>query len=102
MPIAGLMMQEALICEQLQRNPHKNIARYWGCIVANGRVTGLCFSRYQETLFDRLDPYLDPADRRPVDRERCLVQIRSGLAHLHMLHLAHNDNDRSKYYAYRR
>ncbi|WEW57693.1 hypothetical protein PRK78_003160 [Emydomyces testavorans] len=91
MPIADLMIQEARICEQLQHSPHKNIAKYWGCIIEDGRVKGLCFSRYKESLFDRLDPNLDPADRRPLNREKCLMEIRNGLAHLHGLRLAHND-----------
>lgn len=91
MPIADLMIQEALICEQLKRNPHPNIAEYWGCVVSEGKVRGLCFTRYHETLFDRLDPNLEPAKRRPLSRERCLKEIRSGLSHLHELGLAHND-----------
>ena len=91
MPIADLIIQEALVYEQLQQSPHKNIAKYWGCIVTDGKVTGLCFSRYQETLFDRLDPSVDPADRRPLNREKCLKEIRCGLSHLHRLGLAHND-----------
>jgi hypothetical protein len=53
-PIADLIIQEALICERLKLSPHPNIAKYWGCIVAGGRVKGLCFTRYHETPIAQL------------------------------------------------
>lgn len=36
MPIADLMIQEALVYERLKASPHPNIAKYWGCIEEGG------------------------------------------------------------------
>ncbi|KAJ5915487.1 hypothetical protein N7466_011420 [Penicillium verhagenii] len=79
------VLREAQICELLFDTTHENVARYLGCTVENGRITGLCFERYEETLEDRI------ADGRWVDRENCLRQIEAGLEHLHSFGVVHND-----------
>jgi serine/threonine protein kinase len=66
-------------------NPHKNIARYLGCVVKAGRITGLCFEKYAETLDDRLQ------DGRFVDTDSYLRHIKAGIDHLHTLDIVHND-----------
>lgn len=83
--LGSLLIQEARVCQILMRNEHPNIARYLGCVANDGRVTGLCFERYSETLAERLQ------DGRPVDQESCFQQIRAGINHLHSLNLVHND-----------
>lgn len=65
--------------------PHDNVAHYLGCVVKAGRITGLCFRKYEETLLDRLK------DGRSVDVESCLQQVKAGINHLHQLDLVHND-----------
>lgn len=79
------LLQEAQICETLMENPHENVARYLGCVVKAGRITGLCFQKYAETLADRL------RTGRSVDNERCYQQVKAGIDHLHALKLVHND-----------
>ncbi|KAL4961399.1 uncharacterized protein BDV14DRAFT_180630 [Aspergillus stella-maris] len=79
------LLQEARICEILRKSPHANVASYFGCAVNNGRITGLCFKKYAETLADRL------RDGRSVDDKTCFQQIQAGVDHLHTLNLVHND-----------
>ncbi|KAJ5365320.1 hypothetical protein N7517_008206 [Penicillium concentricum] len=79
------LLQEARICQILMRNPHENVAGYLGCMVKAGRITGLCFRKYAETLEDRL------RDGRSVNQEVCLQHIKAGIDHLHALGLVHND-----------
>lgn len=77
---------EARICQILTKHPHPNIIYFRGCTVGRNReITGLCFDRYTETLGDRFRSGF------PVDTEKCIAQIRAGVAHLHMLNLVHND-----------
>lgn len=42
--ISELMLEEARICEILREHPHPNIAQYLGCLVENGRISGLVSS----------------------------------------------------------
>lgn len=51
--ISRTLLEEARICEQLLASPHANIARYRSCVTRHGRVTGLCFNKYAETLWER-------------------------------------------------
>lgn len=81
-----LLLEEARICEILRRDPHPNVAQYLGCTVKGNRVTGLCFVKYNVTLWDRLQNR-----DSPLDRENCCGAIESGLEHLHSLGLIHND-----------
>ncbi|KAI1175754.1 kinase-like domain-containing protein [Nemania sp. FL0916] len=94
------VLQELEVCELIRRHPHPNIATYYGCQSANGRVTGLSFERYLFTLLDKLNPdalnkseFMSSSDRN-VTREfadRYLPGIEAGLRHLHALGLVHND-----------
>jgi serine/threonine protein kinase len=79
------LLEEARICQLLMQKPHKNVARYLGCVVKAGRITGLCFQKYAETLSNRLQA------RRLVDNEGCFQQVKEGINHLHALGLVHND-----------
>lgn len=82
--VSALICQEALVCETLKNNPHPKIARYFGCIEEEGRITGLCFEKYSETLTER-------RDRGVRIGEGLLKQVKAGAAHLHSLGLIHND-----------
>ncbi|CZT23697.1 uncharacterized protein RCC_09411 [Ramularia collo-cygni] len=83
-----LMLQEVETLELLIRMPHPNIIRYHGCLTKRGRIVGLAFDRYEDTLQQRLERI------RHIDVDRFIVQIESALEHLHMLGLAHNDVSR--------
>lgn len=79
------ILNEAEVCEILKQNPHPNIATYRGCVVRGGRIRGLCFDRYPQTLSQRIK------DRSPLDINVCMEGIERGVAHLHGLGLIHND-----------
>jgi serine/threonine protein kinase len=54
-------------------------------MVEAGRITGLCFEKYAETLADRLKA------GRPVDIDSCFKQVEAVLDRFHGLDLVHND-----------
>lgn len=83
--INALVLQEAEICELLQRNPHPNIAKYLGCVVEMGKIKGLCFVKYGETLLQMT------REARIFDKLACVRDIQSGIEHLHGLGLIHCD-----------
>jgi serine/threonine protein kinase len=91
--------REVEINEILRRDPHPNIATYYGCREKNGHVTGLCFKRYKATMYQRVNPdYLNKDDFRSSARLQVNDAVRNGLVgildaikHLHSLGLVHND-----------
>lgn len=82
----NLLWKEAQICEVLHKSPHPNIAQYYGCLVENGRIKGLCFGKYDMTLLEKTEH-----DSRPFDWDLCLRDIQKGIEHLHRLGLVHCD-----------
>ena len=81
-----LLLNEAEIFEILLKNPHRNIIRYHGCVVKNGRIMGLALDRYPTNLEARM------ADQsRPFKKDLCMERVRSATDHLHDLQVAHND-----------
>ncbi|KAL9563771.1 hypothetical protein ACKAV7_012160 [Fusarium commune] len=78
-------LAEAKVYETLLKNPHPNIAKYWGCHVVNGSIRGLVLSKYAMTLEERVRTGV------PLDTELCLKEIKDGIEHLHSLGLTHND-----------
>lgn len=95
--ISERVLKEAEVCEILKLHPHPSIAQYLGCQVCNGRITGICFSKYSDTLMHRVNPksrmkrafiYDGRALKNPDD---CLYGVERGLRHLHSLGLVHND-----------
>ena len=81
-----LLLQEEKLCEILRNNPHPNIATYRGCVVEEGRITGLCFTKHRQTLRERAED-----TSRPLNQEHCLQGIEAGIRHLHSLAFVHND-----------
>ena len=55
-------------------------------MVEDGRITGLCFSKYRQTLIERVQN-----DPRPLDNQECLQDIEADIRHLHSLWFVHND-----------
>lgn len=93
--LAEKIFDEAKINELLLTHPHPNIAKYLGCRVKNGRITGLCFEKLQ-TLGSSVNPghagkLMFDATKRPLkDLDKVLRSVKSGIEHLHSLGLAHN------------
>jgi serine/threonine protein kinase len=83
--LADLVLHEVEICELLAKHPHPHVAQYLGCLIEDGRITGLCFRRYDMTLKDKV------SSGDPFDKEACLRGIEDGIKHLHRLGLVHND-----------
>jgi len=80
-----LILNEARICEILRRYPHPNVAEYLGCLVEDGKITGLCYVRYRGTLSERVRA------GHLLERESCLKSIEDGIRHIHSLGLVHCD-----------
>jgi serine/threonine protein kinase len=80
-----IVLQEAEVCEVLKRNPHPNIAQYYGCLVEAERIIGLCFVKYNSTISKRL------IGSSLAEREAYMEGIECGVFHLHQLGLIHND-----------
>jgi serine/threonine protein kinase len=96
--IAEEVLQEVQVCEKLKLQPHPNIAEYIGCEVNDGKVSGICFKQYKESLQQRLNPgHLNKrAFARSVvlDVKWCcsiIEGIKKGIDHLDALGLVHND-----------
>jgi serine/threonine protein kinase len=85
--------------EILRKNPHPNIATYYGYTETRGRVSGLCFKRYPSTLLEAVNPrrlgkaaFLSSG--RELVRENMKTSLDGVLAaikHLHSLGIVHND-----------
>jgi serine/threonine protein kinase len=93
------IIYEVEACEILRKNPHPNIATYYGYQETNGRVSGLCFKRYPSRLLEAVNPgYRNKIAFRASARElvtedmkRNLQGVLAAIKHLHSLGLVHND-----------
>ncbi|UKZ74549.1 hypothetical protein TrVFT333_002219 [Trichoderma virens FT-333] len=92
------MLREVEVCEVLLRNPHPNLTSYLGCQSTNGRIEGICFQRYPESLMQKLNPkalnksmFLQSRNLSRKTAERYLSEVEAGIKHLHSLGHVHND-----------
>lgn len=89
--IALNFLEEALVCERIANSPHPNLAKYYGALVVNGRISGLCFERYEESLLDKSGCSSNQERARIIlpreEREKIVKQITDGLTHLESLGL---------------
>lgn len=83
--LADLILQEAYICESLQQDRHSHLVEYFGCLVEDGLIKGLCFRRYAETLEERM------GRGGAIETEQVLEQIRAAAHQLRIRGLQHND-----------
>ncbi|KAG6058018.1 hypothetical protein E4U32_004826 [Claviceps aff. humidiphila group G2b] len=83
--ISQLVLHEIEALELLRKHPHPNIVEYRGCVVIDGRVSGLCLAKYTATLDERMEV------GTPFDKDLCLEGIERGIRHLHSLGIVHND-----------
>lgn len=77
---------EARVLQKLEKHPHRNICKYYGCIREGESIVAICLKRYNKTLFDAVsekDVNFDPA--------KVLQGVRDGVEFLHALGLVHND-----------
>lgn len=81
----ALLLQEAKIFEILKKHPHPNIAHFYGCIVQDKRLKGLCFKKYTMTLSQAVRESVS------LGTDAILRGIEAGINHLHNLGLVHND-----------
>ncbi|KAG6287243.1 hypothetical protein E4U45_008124 [Claviceps purpurea] len=83
--ISELVLHEIEAYELLRKHPHPNIVDYRGCVVIDGRISGLCLAKYKMTLGERMRL------GTPFDKDICLEGIERGICHLHSLGIVHND-----------
>ncbi|KAF2254206.1 hypothetical protein BU26DRAFT_558919 [Trematosphaeria pertusa] len=83
--LANLFLQELEVLELLASRPHPNIVQYYGCQVCRGRIVGLTLEQHPYTLQECLRNGYD------LDLVSGQDEIKSAVAHLHSLGLAHND-----------
>ncbi|CCE30696.1 uncharacterized protein CPUR_04545 [Claviceps purpurea 20.1] len=84
-PVSDLVLHKVEAYELLRRHPHPNIVKYRGCVVSDGRITGICLAKYTMTLYERM------AASTPFDKDLFLDGIERGVRHLHSLGIVHND-----------
>ncbi|KAJ5366334.1 hypothetical protein N7541_000275 [Penicillium brevicompactum] len=97
--ISQLLTREARVCETIKRNPHPNIAQYHGCEVQDSRIKGLCFTKYDCTLYQQVNPrkygkrafVAHRGELSPLQVSSWLRGIEAGIRHLHSLGIIHND-----------
>lgn len=93
------MEHEIKMCEMVRQYPHVNLATYRGCLLGNGQVKGLLFTKYDQSLLERVNPqrlskmHFVQGDRSLVDKTMrgWLPQLRLAVSHLHKLGYVHND-----------
>ena len=88
---AQCMEQEIRRCEEISRNPHRNLARYLGVetkiILGEERVVRIAYQRYSEDLHEFV-----LKKRLNLDNRVILMQgMRDGIKHLHEHNLVHCD-----------
>lgn len=85
----NIVVGEAEIMEQVSSINHKNIVRYHGCQVRDGRLTGIVLQRHECSLFEY---FLWGRDKDvALDSRRFMEELESAVSHLHQAGLAHND-----------
>ena len=87
--LAESLLREALVYEILAQHPHPNIAKYFGCVVKDSRIVGLCLQKYEMDLREWIRS--SSAEKVSRQKEQVAAGLRSGLEHLHALGLVHND-----------
>ncbi|KAE8327985.1 kinase-like domain-containing protein [Aspergillus sergii] len=91
--------REVETCQILRKNPHPNIATYYGYQETHARASGLCFKRYASTLLEAVNPrrlgkvaFLSSARERVKENMKSRLEgILAAIEHLHSYGLVHND-----------
>ena len=92
------IMREVNFCEVLRFTPHPNVAEYRGCIVKDGLIRGICFTKYEKNLDEAVNPERKSKaefqyGKYPLPRGRDLFMstFQAGLRHIHSLGYVHCD-----------
>ncbi|KAG6123555.1 hypothetical protein E4U12_000766 [Claviceps purpurea] len=83
--LRNLAAHEIEAFELLRQHPHPNIVEYRGCVVSDGRISGICLAKLEMSLYERMQ------DSTPFDKDLFLEGIERGIRHLHSLGIVHND-----------
>ncbi|KAI1169795.1 kinase-like protein [Nemania sp. FL0916] len=87
--VRDIFLGEAEIMDQVSSLNHKNIIRYHGCQVRDGRLAGIVLERHECSLYEF---FLWGLDKNAVlDPQRFMAELESAISHLHLAGLAHND-----------
>ena len=84
----NLLLQEALVSENFIQSVHVNLGKYYGCVVENGRIAGLCFAKYAKTLDQSV---AEPQGLQFDQIQGWLSGVKQGIDHIHSSGLVHND-----------
>ena len=91
--IAKIALAEARTNEALLMHPHPNLGTYLGCVVREGRLVGLAFPKYVETLSARVETTRKAGSAHfTVEQgQTWMDSIQSAARHLHSVGYGHND-----------
>lgn len=84
--VADCVLNEVAALERLKLHPHANIVTYLGCVVTDGRITGVCLERYPSSLEAEAERGFNEQQK-----ENIMCDLQDGMDHLFGLGLAHND-----------
>lgn len=87
--VAESVLNEAKVMELLRQHPDQNLAQYYGCVVAEGRIKQLCLQRYECNLLQWIHKHQGKPPQE--EAEAVLDDIEAAIQHLHSLGFAHND-----------
>jgi len=95
--VAARTIKDLKNCQMLMQHPHPNVLPYLGCLVEDGRVTGLCFKKASKTLMEMVNPEMvlkvkfDASCHPLPDKEKLLQGWEAGIRHIHSIGHVHND-----------
>ena len=87
--VAQSVLNEVTVLEKLLQHPHPNLARYYGCVVDEGRIKQICLARYAGNLTSWLEQNHNSPS--PAVAHKIMDGVEAGVRHLHALGMAHND-----------
>lgn len=85
--LADRFLNEVSTYEALKDKPHPNIAPYYGCVVEDGRITGIALKHYSSDLIERLE-------KGGITKEQgsaYAAGVEDAARHLHFHGYAHRD-----------
>lgn len=84
--VADRVRDEVDVLERLEGYHHRNIVRYYGCVVEEGRIAQICLERCESNVVE----YVEDTSR-DIDLRKLMQDVEAGIEFLHSLGLAHND-----------
>lgn len=84
-------VEEIQNLERISGDPHRNICKYYGCVVEDDLVAGLAFERMDYTLSEAMNKIRQGDSTVVVDAEMVLRDIRAAIYHLLTLNLIYMD-----------